>query len=647
MHATLKFLIDARRSFLLLIMLWAPAIAAQSNYLVLSYHDIVANVREHRDPDSIDVEQLAQQFAWLRGHGYVAISVSDIIAAQSGGKPLPEKAVLLTFDDGYRSVYTKVFPLLKLYNYPAVVAVVGSWLETAPDQTIDYGDIKLPRDNFVSWVELKEMADSGLVEVASHSYDLHRGVVANPQNNTQPAATTRRYDPASGRYESDADYGKRIRADLERSASAIGRQMGKPPRAMVWPYGAYSMETNAIARAAGMPITFNLEDGLNPATFPLDRIRRTLLRYISDLGDFVSLITPPQRPPTQRIVHVDIDYIYDPDPAQQEKNLGLLLDRIKALGVNTVYLQAYADPDGDGAADALYFPNRHLPMRADLFNRVAWQLRTRTGARVYAWMPLLAFELPASHPVAAHRVVTADGGSPGYPRLSPFDAEARRVIKEIYEDLAKSAPIAGLLFHDDATLSDFEDASPAALQVYARDWQLSGSIQAIRADAKAMKIWTDKKTAALTAFSLELAGVVRRYQPDIRTARNLYAATVMTPESQEWFAQTLPDFLAAYDYAALMAMPYMENAADPQLWLDTLFDRVAAIPGALDKTVFELQARDWRNNQPVASTVLARQIRALRLRGAHHIGYYPDDFLVDQPAITLIQPAMSQQSELE
>ncbi|MBV5348279.1 poly-beta-1,6-N-acetyl-D-glucosamine N-deacetylase PgaB, partial [bacterium] len=78
-----------------------------------------------------------------------------------------------------------------------------------------------------------------------------------------------------------------------------------------------------------------------------------------------------------------------------EKNLGDLLERIKNLGVNTVYLQAFADPDANGAADYVYFPNRNIPMRADLFNRVAWQISTRTQVkRIYAWMPMMAWQLP-------------------------------------------------------------------------------------------------------------------------------------------------------------------------------------------------------------------------------------------------------------
>jgi hypothetical protein len=53
------------------------------------------------------------------------------------------------------------------------------------------------------------------------------------------------------------------------------------------------------------------------------------------------------------------------------------------MGVNTVYLQAFSDPDANGSADMVYFPNRHIPMRADLFNRVAWQIQTRTPVSVF------------------------------------------------------------------------------------------------------------------------------------------------------------------------------------------------------------------------------------------------------------------------
>jgi biofilm PGA synthesis lipoprotein PgaB len=342
-------------------------------------------------------------------------------------------------------------------------------------------------------------------------------------------------------------------------------------------------------------------------------------------------------------MHVDLDYVYDPNPIQQEANLGLLLDRVKTMGVSTVYLQAFADPDGDGEADALYFYNRHLPMRTDLFNRVAWQLRTRVGVQVYAWMPLLAFALgDESDQVQAWRADAEPTPDPAhYRRLSPFSAHARRLIGEIYEDLAKHTPIAGVLFHDDAFLSDFEDAHPEALAAY-RNAGLPDDIGALRDDERLLGLWTRLKADALHELTGELAARLRYWRPGVKTARNLYARTILEPTSFNWFAQSLPNFLEHYDYTAVMAMPYMEKAADADAWLATLAARIEEIPGAFDKVVFELQSVDWRrDNEPVPATTLVRQMRLLERWGARHYGYYPDDFFNDQPTLKMLLPVMS------
>ena len=81
----------------------------------------------------------------------------------------------------------------------------------------------------------------------------------------------------------------------------------------------------------------------------------------------------------------------------------------------------------------------------------------------------------------------------------------------------------------------------------------------------------------------------------MKTARNIFAEPMLNPESEAWFAQNLDDFLGAYDWTAPMAMPLMEKQSLQQsgAWLETLVATVKSRPGALDRTVFELQARDW------------------------------------------------------
>ena len=631
----------------------APPVAdAPGSFRVLCYHDVRDQLRGTfiTDPEAtaVDTAELVRQFSWLRENGYRPVSVEDIERARAGGPALPDKAVLLTFDDGYRSVYTKVFPLLKLFNYPAVIALVGSWLDSAT--SVAYGDQLLPRDRFVSWDEVREMQASGLVEVASHSHDLHRGIIANPQGSRIPAAIARQYDAAAGSYETDAAYRARIGADLKAGADLLQARTGRRPRIVVWPYGAYNQAGIEAAAQAGMRIAMNLEPGPNPPSQPLSAIRRTLVMFNHTESELIELLRQPnqydgQARPIERVVHVDLDYVYDPDPQQQEKNLSLLLERILRIRPSTVYLQAFADPDGDGVADQVYFPNRHLPVRADLFSRVAWQLRTRTGVRVYAWMPALSFRLPAGHAAAAS-VVRIDPEAPAgagvnrQHRLSPFDALARRTITEIYQDLARHAVFGGLLFHDDVTLSDYEDASPAALRQY-RAWGLGDSLPAMRADAQKRRAFTERKTAHLVEFTLELAREVRSHHPALLTARNLFARPVLEPAAQEWFAQSLDAFLGAYDYTALMAMPWMEGAADADAWLDTLAARVKAVPGAQERVVFELQSVDWRDGRKIPAQTLAAQMRRLHATGARHFGYYPDDFHNDHPAEAVIRPALS------
>jgi biofilm PGA synthesis lipoprotein PgaB len=631
-----------------LLVLACPASAATSeinNFYVLCYHNVLDNPLEDPEKYTISTEQLAQQFSWLKEHGYKIISVDDLIAARAKIRPLPAKAVMLTFDDGYRSFYTHVFPLLKEFKYPAVLALVGSWLKLKPGEKAEYEGQDYTREKFLKGTEIREMSSSGLVEIASHSYNLHHGILANPQGNLLPAAVSRAYDATKKTYENDAEYSSRVRTDLTRNTKFIIRMTGKRPRVMVWPYGEFNMEGISIARSLGMPITFTLEDGVNLMKDPLWKIHRVIIETNETIAQLSDELAEPIRPPLERVMHVDIDNIYDPDPILQEENLGKLLDRVKSMKVSTVYLQAFADPDGNGAADSVYFPNRHLPMRADLFNRVAWQLSSRANVKVFAWMPLLAFELPPGELLANDRVesVANTKSKDSYPRLSPFDPHVRQMIAEIYEDLAKHAIFDGILFHDDATLSDYEDASPQALDYYSKEWGLPKSISEIRSNPVLLKKWTRHKTRFLTEFSLELAKVVRQFQPQLKTARNLYAEVALNPDSEEWFAQSLPDFLNNYDYTAVMAMPYMENAKQPLPWLKNLVQEVAKQPQALQKTVFELQSFDWRTSKKVDSHVLAKQMKLLQLQGALNFGYYPDDFLNDSPSFEAIKPFFSLQ----
>jgi biofilm PGA synthesis lipoprotein PgaB len=614
-------------------------------FAVICFHDVQDEPLARPDLFTVSTRDLTVDFAWLREHDYHVVSLEEIIAARRDHTPLPPRAVLLSFDDGLESAYTRAYPLLKAFHYPAIIGLVGSWLSDA-GPTVRYGDTEVPRSDFLSAAQIREMARSGLIEFGSHTYELHRGIVANPQQNLEPAAVARRFDLATGQYESSDAYATRVREDLARNSAAILRLTGTRPRVVVWPYGAHNHQADEIAGELGMPYGLTLQLDLNTPEVPLNRIRRILVTHDFTPADFADRLEEPVRPQPVRVMQVDLDFVYDPDPQQQEANLSALLDRVKAMGVNTVYLQAFADPGGTGSADALYFPNRRLPMRADLFNRVAWQLRTRTGVAVYAWLPLLAYTLPAADPAQGHWVTAADPrGTGNVKRLSPFDPLVREAVRDIFQDLSSAASFQGLLFSDDATLNDFEDASPAALGAY-RDWGLPADVAAIRADATQSAAWARRKSGYLTEFSLELARLVRADHDDLATARNLFASVVMEPQAEAWMGQSLDDALQAYDYTALMAMPYLEaQHSHTTAWLERLVAKVRAHPGGLAKTVFELQAVDWaRDHRAISDAILVEQIQTLRRAGVLNLGYYPDDFLKGRPSLEALRPVLSLKS---
>jgi poly-beta-1,6-N-acetyl-D-glucosamine N-deacetylase len=620
---------------------------------ILCYHDIRDNLRLsfETSPESAAVatNDFVQHFEWLKGNGYKIVSLEQVIQARKGGPDLPANAVMLTFDDGYKSFYTHVFPLLKAYGYPAVIALVEQFMTPDAKGMVVYDEKPLQRDAFISWDEAREMARSGLVEFASHSAYSHKGVLGNAQGSKLPALVTRIYDAKAGVYEADDVYAERVYKDIDSAANMIEREIGSRPRAIVWPYGAYNDTTMKMAQKAGHSVGLNLISNSDNIDTPLMQLGRDLVVF--NAGSLINMVKQGSKAQDdeelrQRIIHVDLDYIYDKDTVQQEKNLSLLIERVRNLGASHVYLQAYADPDGNGAATELYFPNRHMPMRADLFQRVAWQLKTRGGVQVYAWMPVMAYELPANHPAAKELVQVHANAPKGhaqtrYPRLSPYSAVARQVLREIYDDLGKHAwGIRGLLLHDDATLDDYEDVSPAAMQAYAQAG-LPKNFDSLQQSDKKNRQWAQFKTKSLTDLTLELAGVLRQHIPELETARNIYAPLVLSPEAQTWFAQDLDNMIASYDYTAVMAMPYMEQASKPEEWLKTLAAKVLQHPKAAQRVVFELQSKDWRTNKSINSTKLAEHVMILRRAGIRHIGYYPDNFLEDQPSVKVLKPVFS------
>jgi len=395
---------------------------ARPQFMAVAFHNVIDRSGDG-DENAVTVAKLVGFFEWLQANRWTAIGLDDLERARSGTRPLPDRAVLLTFDDGYRSLYTRVYPLLLAYKLPAVAALVGSWMAGPARETARRGDDLIPGSNrLISWDEAREMARSGLVEFVSHSYDLHRSHPANPQGGELPAPDSRAYDPATG-YETESAYRQRIRADLERSRDQLQKELGVAPKALAWPFGRYTQAAREEAAAAGYRFLLTLDP--EPAFLDdLPIVSRLLPVGDQDLPSMLD--TRLAAPPTAvRIVRFDPRTVPATDPSDFDRVLGTVIERLRTLGATTVVVDA-AEEGPRGRLAAAWFPNRAIPVRLDVLSRVVWQLRTRAGVRVVL-----------SLPVSAARNTVADDSA----------------VLRLFEDLGDSASADGLLLDDTPALA--------------------------------------------------------------------------------------------------------------------------------------------------------------------------------------------------
>jgi len=497
----------------------------------------------------------------------------------------------------------------------------------------------------MSWPQITELARSGLVSIASHTYNQHRAVQLNPEGSTSAAEVSRIYFPDSKSYESKDAYRKRISADLKLSYDKIREKTGVTPFAVVWPYGKYNKDSMEAAEHVGFKLMFTLDDGWGNSE-NIKAVPRYMLADNPPIGQFARMFRRNFKDVFRmRAVQADLDLIYDENPDEMRRNIDNFIERVVSLKPTTVFLQAYADPEGSGNIASVYFPNTVLPMRADLFSRVARSLIIRE-IQVFAWMPMLCIVLPDASKNTDLRIREIKNGknalsSSWYSnRLSPFSTEAVEKLAALYYDLGVSSDIDGVIFQDDGYLNDFEDFHPDAFIEYrkitgGRDVPFK-SLSSPQKDK-----WTDLKTDKLNDLTLKLMDSVRKSRPKAFFARTIYAPVVTQPESEEWFAQNYEKCLKLYDYTVIMSYPRMEEVTFPERWLRELVKKASKTPGALEKTVFKVQSYDWEKKEWIKTSTVNDWLRTLAAAGALHLAYYPDDYTVNQPDEKIIREMIS------
>ncbi len=243
---------------------------------IVMYHFVVQDTSRSADY-MITPAQLEADLQYLQNHGYHTVLMTDLIRYVYDGVPLPEKPIVLTFDDGYYNNYLYAFPLLKKYQMKAVISIIGS----QTDRYTQLGE-NYPAYSHCTWDQLVEMTNSGLVEVQNHTYDLHSN--ANGRKGC-----------AKKKGEDSAAYRELLTNDVMKLQMEIKAHTGVTPNTFTYPFGSYSKETREIIRELGFQASLSCQSGVSKITsspdslFLLKRFLRThktgVEAYLSPLGN--------------------------------------------------------------------------------------------------------------------------------------------------------------------------------------------------------------------------------------------------------------------------------------------------------------------------------------------------------------------------
>ena len=216
---------------------------------ILCYHRFGPNKSKMvLTPDNFDA-----QMAYLKKHDYRIIPLSSIHSFLRGEAALPQRAVVITIDDGYRSSYDIAYPILKKFNYPATMFI--------------YSDFAGSKDA-LGVAQMKEMIESGLVDIQPHS-KTHMSMAKRLAN------------------ESNEAYRKRIDEEIRIPGLQIRKGLGLPLHTFAYPYGESNEFMISQLKNAGYSAGVTVVAGGNPSFAYPFKLRRTMIYGDRDMDSFI------------------------------------------------------------------------------------------------------------------------------------------------------------------------------------------------------------------------------------------------------------------------------------------------------------------------------------------------------------------------
>ncbi len=213
-------------------------ISSAQNVVVLLYHKF----GDRRTPStSVPLQNFKAQMCFLKEHKYRVIPLKRLVSLLANHKPLPPKSVVITIDDGYKTVFTHAFPILKEFGYPFTVFLPTEAIEKR------YPD-------YLTWAEVKQMQKWG-ADFQDHSY-------AHYRLGLKPSSM------------SETEYRRWIRTDLQKSRRIFKKRLGYKPEILAFPYGYYNQILIDEALKLGYKALLTQDPGVVSQDTPLTLIPR-------------------------------------------------------------------------------------------------------------------------------------------------------------------------------------------------------------------------------------------------------------------------------------------------------------------------------------------------------------------------------------
>ncbi|MBR6826140.1 MAG: polysaccharide deacetylase family protein [Oscillospiraceae bacterium] len=247
---------------------------------ILMYHHLVEDGGTVNS-DTVQVSTFRSHMEALKTGGYEPVSFWDLEAYVKQGKPLPEKPVVITFDDGYSSNYDLAYPILQEYGFKATIFAIG--VSMGKDTYKDTNEAMLPH---FSVEEGKEMEASGLITVGSHGYNIHEVEGRDP--------APLRKGVLQKAEESEESYIAFLREDYRTMEALIGESA----KILAYPFGFSSELSEVVLAEMGVSITLTTQGKINTIIQGLPQSLRQLGRFrvIDDVSPeaLIAMIGQPE-----------------------------------------------------------------------------------------------------------------------------------------------------------------------------------------------------------------------------------------------------------------------------------------------------------------------------------------------------------------